>query len=50
MLDAGVPAAMLAACDRIADSEALQEFRSISTNHQLVSDVAEVGGAAKALH
>lgn len=44
MVTAGVPQAMLAACDRIVDAPALQEFKRMSDNAAAMSDVAEVRG------
>ena len=43
VVTARVPQAMLAACDRIVDSRALQEFRALSKNAATISNVALVG-------
>lgn len=48
MVTTGVPQAMLAACDRVVDAPALQEFKGLSENAAAMSDVAEVG--AKLAH
>ena len=44
MVSAGVPEAMLAACDRIVDAPALEEFRALSDNAAAMSNVAQVRG------
>ncbi|KAL4444153.1 hypothetical protein ABPG75_011890 [Micractinium tetrahymenae] len=51
MLNAGVPAVLIAACDKVADSPELEEFRGRSENHRIASDVANVciGTAARIL-
>ncbi|PRW59286.1 MYND finger domain-containing isoform B [Chlorella sorokiniana] len=42
MVTVGVPQAMLAACDRIVDAPALQEFKGLSDNAAAMSNVAEI--------
>lgn len=44
MVYAGIQQAMLAACDRVVDAPALQEFKGLSENAAAMSGVAEVSG------